>query len=159
VVVLVCAMYFGLQSCSVCEEFGVEGYEELGIQLCMRVEIGLGVLLILIRSANLEGVVVPGDTGPRLDDVLASLEYILALNDKLECGFYTFLHTQGANNSRVTKYVSLGKKCNRMVAHEAEIFPNVVTPATTRHDRECLYSDLRTHVLSNCINTTIKMEG
>jgi len=46
-----------------------------------------------------------------------------------------------------------------MVAHEAEIFPNVVTPATTRHDRECLYSDLRTHVLSNCINTTIKMGG
>jgi len=46
-----------------------------------------------------------------------------------------------------------------MVAHEAEIFPNVITPATSRHDRECLYSDLRTHVLSNCINTMIKMGG
>jgi len=109
VVVLICAMHFGLQSCSICEEFGVEGYEELGIQLCMRVEIGLGVLLIKLICTNLEEVIVPGDTRPRLDDVFASLEYILALNNKFECGFYMFLHTQGANNSRVTKYVSLGK--------------------------------------------------
>jgi hypothetical protein len=115
--------------------------------------------LILIRSTNLEGVVVPEDTGPRLDDVLASLEYILALHDELECGLCRSIRRQGANDSRVTKYVSLGKTSHRMVVHEAEIFPNVVTPATARHDRERLHSDLGTHVLSNCINTTIKMGG
>jgi hypothetical protein len=91
VVVLLCARLFGLERCCVCEEFGVEGYEEFGIQLRMRIRIGLRVLLILISSTNLEGVVVPGDTGPRLDDVLASLEYILALHDKLEYGLCVLL--------------------------------------------------------------------
>ena len=69
----------------------------------MRVKIGLRISLVLVRSTNLEGIVVPGDTGPSLDDVLASLEYILALHDKLECGFCKPLPGQGANNSRVTK--------------------------------------------------------
>ena len=46
-----------------------------------------------------------------------------------------------------------------MVVHEAEIFPNVVTPPTARQDRERLHSDLGTHVLSNFINTTIKVGG
>ena len=108
-VVLVCARLFGLERCCVCEEFRLEGYEEFGIQLRMRVNICLRVLLILVCSTNLEGVVVPGDTGPRLDDVFASLEYILALHDKLECGICMLLPGQGANNSRVTKNVSQGK--------------------------------------------------
>ena len=80
-------------------------------------------------------------------------------HDKLECGLCMFMPRQGANDCRVTKYVSLGKKSHQMVVHEAEIFPNVVTPATARHDRERLHSDLGTHVLSNRINTTIKMGG
>jgi len=159
VVVLVCARLFGLQRCCVCEEFGVEGYKQFGIQLRMRVKVGLRVSMILICSTNLEGIVVPGDTGPRLDDVLASLEYILALHDKLECGFCMLLPGQGANNSRVTKDVSQGKMGHKMVIHEAEIFPNVVAPATARHDGESLHSDLGAHVLPNRINTMIKMGG
>jgi hypothetical protein len=64
----------------------------------------------LICRTNLKRVVVPRDTRPRLDDVLASLEYILALHDKLECGFCVFLPGQGANNSRLSKDVSQGRK-------------------------------------------------
>jgi hypothetical protein len=81
VVVLLYAMLFRLERCCICEEFRVEGYEEFGIQLRMRVNIGLRVLLVFICSTNLEGIIVLGDTGPRLDDVLASLEYILALHE------------------------------------------------------------------------------
>ena len=49
-VVLVCAMHVGLERRCVCEEFGVEDYEEFGIQLRMRVKIGLRVLLVVLTS-------------------------------------------------------------------------------------------------------------
>ena len=85
-VVLVCAMHFGLERPSVCEEFGVEDYEEFGIQLRMRVKICLRVLLILVRSTNLEGVVVPGDTGPRLMTSLQALSIYSLFTTSLNVG-------------------------------------------------------------------------
>jgi hypothetical protein len=38
-IVFFCATFFGLERCSVGDEFGVEGYEEFGVQLCMEVKI------------------------------------------------------------------------------------------------------------------------
>ena len=46
-----------------------------------------------------------------------------------------------------------------MFVHEAEIFPNVVAPATARQDGESLHSDLGTHVLPNRIKKQSRWEG
>jgi hypothetical protein len=54
-------------------------------------------------ESNLKGVRVPGDSWPGLNDVLACLENISALDDEFECRLHVFMPRKLPNDAMKLK--------------------------------------------------------
>lgn len=61
-----------------------------------------GIWIEMIES-NLKGVRVPGDSWPGLNDVLACLENISALDDEFECRLHVFMPRKLPNDAMKLK--------------------------------------------------------
>lgn len=97
---LLCELGFGLQIGSIGQEGGIEGDENFWVELLMSVNISSKSY---ICEPYFEGICMPRNTRPRLDDILASLEDISTLDDQLEFRFLDGGLTNGANDAAQSK--------------------------------------------------------
>ena len=95
---------------------------------------------------HLQGVRVPGDSWPGLNNVLAGFENVLALDDELEGRLKVLLPRYASDNPNHNNNCQcIAQTRTGASLHETKFLPRVV--GTTLHNGDGLHDDLGTCVL------------
>ena len=100
---------------------------------------------MLKEMGHLQGVRVPGDSWPGLDNVLAGFENVLALDNELERRLEVLLPRDASDNPVHNTFQFKIQTRTQSSLHETKLLPRVV--GTTLHDGDGLHDDLGTCVL------------